>query len=464
MRNHILRFIFLFCIILLVQKPSNTEEESTLLEPIIQKHITAKSMEDLVRGTASQSELPTTAAFRNCTFESGAIAMLFKEIPDLESLELSTCRFCESEYQEWETPPSLKELNLSHSYLTDYDLKILTKLEFLETLNLEGVPITGQSLSVLPQPLILKNLNLNRTALSDKGIKSLGRFRNLQDLGIAHTNCSAKAFYMLGIFPELEEVEVNIKFDPHGWFYTLIRQPALKQLPGTDIVNLDLDSWKITDDTLSSINRALPTKILTISHNDLTDACLVSMNQMPNLTELQAVKCNLSGETFSSIPQALKLKKLVLDDNPLTEKGLFEISRLSQLQYLSLRRCLAFTSSKRLESFEQLNVSYLNLSANPITPEDIAFINKMQHLQTLKLDDIPLPEGVFDKLGENNSIKYLTFYNSRGISRHAIEKLAKMQQLRIIHFGGSDVSKKDAAFLSKQIPQIQIDADSLYVH
>lgn len=462
MRQYSRRIAILIFIVLLLQRPSQTEEEYDLFTPISQRHVTEETIADLVKDTTEAGEPPGKVSFRSCTFEAGAIAKLFAELPKMEGLELSTCRFCESEYQEWKTPPALKELDLSHSYITDYDLRILAKLDHLESLNMEGVPITGAGLSHLPQPSILKHLNLTHTALSNKDASILKRFKNLETLGLAHTYCSARAFYMCGIFPELEEVEVNIKLDPSGWFETLIRMPALKQLPGTDLVNLDLNAWKLKDEALALLDRDLPCKTLTISNNDLSDECLPALNHMPELSELYAEHCKLSGETLADTRQALKLRKLVLDENPITETGLENISKLSNLQFLSLRKCLAFVGPDRLKAFPHLNLIHLNLSANPITVEDIQFVNRMTKLQTLKLDDIPLRKEIFDQLSANTSIQYLTFYNSRGLTHDAIEQLAKMQMLRSIHFGGSDLSKKDAMFLKKTNPSIRIDLNSLY--
>ena len=466
MRKPVLIFAIFAFIQSITLLPSFSDEvaELDLFSPVIQKHITAETMDEIIQHTAEQNEMPASACFRNCTFEVGAIRKLFAALPDLQSLELSTCRFCESEYQEWTTPPPLTQLNLSHSYITDFDLKILGKLEYLDVLSLEGVPITGSGLSSIPKPELLRNLSLARTALNDKTLNVLKRFKNIQYLSIEHTYCSATAFYMLGLFPDLEEVDVNKKLDPHGWFYTLIRQPSLKRLPGTDLVKLDLHSWKITDESLISLTRQLPTRTLTISGNELTDKCLVALKQMPELKELFAENCKLSGEGFGSRnPQTQKLEKLVLDENPLTNTGLSEIATLKQLRFLSLRRCIAFKTTDNFRAFENMNLTYLNLSANPITADDIKALIKLPNLQALKLDDMPIRPELFDELSQNNSIRTLTFYNSRGITRYAIEKLSLMKQLRTVHFGGSDISKKDAAYLAKQLPQLRIDLDSLYI-
>lgn len=462
MRHYLIKLAILLLILLVLQTPSQTEEEIDLFTPVSQKHVTEQTVADLVEASSGAGDLPRKIAFRSCTFEAGAIAKLFSELPEMESLELSTCRFCESEYQEWTKPPALKELDLSHSYITDYDLRILAKLDHLEHLNMEGVPITGGGLIHLPQPSMLRQLNLTHTALSNKDVSVLKRFKNLKYLGLAHTYCSARAFYMCGIFPELEDVEVNIKLDPSGWFETLIRMPSLKQLPGTDLVNLDLNAWRLKDEALTTLSRKLPCKTLIISNNDLSDESLSALTQMPELSELYAEHCKLSGEKFAELSQTMKLKKLILDENPITELGLERIGQLSNLQFLSLRKCLAFVGVERLKAFPNLNLVHLNLSANPVTVEDIQFLNKLSTLKTLKLDDIPLRKEIFDELAANESIEYLTFYNSQGLTHHAIEQLAKMQKLRSIHFGGSDVSKKDTAFLTKTNPSIRIDLDSLY--
>lgn len=460
-----LKFAFIICIVLIAQKSTHVQTDVNLHEPIVKQHITLETMGQLIANTAESGGLPTEVSFHECTFGPAAFSKLFHSIPKLEKLDLSASRVRESDFTEWNAAPPIRDLNLSSCYIADYDLKLLQKLDHLESLNLESTMITGKGLAYLPNPSNLRSLNLNSSAFNDNGIPELKRFHHLASLGLAHTNCSARAFYLLGLFPDLEDVEVSIKFDPNGWFRSLIRQPQLKSLPGTTIEELDLDSWNLVDESLNSITSDLPSRKLIISHNKrLSDDCLRSLYHMPLLSELNAQNCSISAESMSTIPQLHKLKKILLDENPLSETGLNQISKLANLQYLSIRQCLAFTSQKRFEQFENMNLAYLNISANPITPMDLAFISKMRNLDTLKLDDIAIGSECFDELATSTSIKYLTFYNSRGLNRHAIENLSRMQQLRIIHFGGSDVTKKDARWLSKQNPQVQIDLNSTYVH
>lgn len=428
----------------------------------MQKHVTSELVDELVDNTEQIGDLPLGVTFQNCSLEPGAMSELFKRMPQLERLHFVLCRFCESEYEEWKSPPPLRELSFDQSYVTDYDLVILKKLDRLESLSFEGVPVTGKGLAWIPQPSLLVRLNLNRTAFGDKEIEVLKRFRKLNFLGLIRTNCSAKAFYLLGIFPELEEVEVDIKPDPHGWFYSLIRQPSLVKLPGTDLLTLDLNDWKIKDESLSTLGRQLPTKVLIISNNKLSDECLLALNHLPQLSELIAEHCNFNGQGFGASKQSLKLRKLVLDDNPITLAGLEAIAKLPSLKYLSLRRTLAFNEIDKFKSFENTSITFLNISSNPITPQDLESISKMADLQTLKLDNIPLRLECFAALALNKQVKYLTFYNSRGLNHAAIIQLSKMKQLCSLHFGGSDISKKDAVWLKKNLPNTNIDLHSLY--
>lgn len=435
----------------------------TFAEPIQYKNITPLLIDEYVENSKNEGVEPSEIFFEHCNFDPGSISRLLEAYPKLESLQLLFCEINGGDFSEFAAGTYLRSLALTKSFATDFNLQVLSNCPRLERLNLERTLVTGAFLHKLPAPKLLTELNLHGTLLNNRTILALKRFENLKRLDIDSTRCDADGFRQLGILPSLSEIDFPIKFSPSKWFAAVIQQPNLEVICGSKMTQLDFTGWKLEDEGFLSINHDLPTVRLNISRNLISDRALPAFKFLPDLKELRANQCLFTGDDFGAAPTFKKLKLLSLDYNRLSSSGLKQIGKLESLQSLSLQQSLPKLEKDRLAGIAELKLQSLNISGNELTPNDIAPLSKMQTLNTLNLNDMQLTLPVVEELAQCHQIKYLTFYNSAGLNKATIKVLARAFQLRSIHFGGSDISKRDAQWLEEQLPNCLIDLNSLYV-
>jgi hypothetical protein len=171
--------------------------------------------------------------------------------------------FSPSELKALRYLPSLKELYLHRSNVTDDELKYISPLNTLELLSLDGCRITDNGLDQLSQLHEMKALYLRDTPISDQGVCTMKSFPRLEVLDLEGTQVTdaclihltnlgkLKALYLsetritgdhfepLAGLQRLKEIELaRTRFNGKGLRY-------LKQLNSLEY--LDMEDTQVTD-------------------------------------------------------------------------------------------------------------------------------------------------------------------------------------------------------------------------
>jgi Leucine-rich repeat (LRR) protein len=219
----------------------------------------------------------------------------------LESLNLARTSVTNAGLKQLQGIQSLRSLDLSKTPIDDAGLKSLALLTNLSSLELRSTPIDGSGLTPLAK-LPLDHLMLTEAAVTDDGLRSLAQFRQLKSLGIEDTEIGDLTLSHLANCSQLENLNLSrTKVTDDGLAYvarllklilldlcvTPIEGRGLKHLEGLKQLEvLRLFGTHCGDEGVHHLSRIKSLKRLSMGKTRITNACLLSLSQLPNLNEL----------------------------------------------------------------------------------------------------------------------------------------------------------------------------------
>jgi len=171
----------------------------------------------------------------------------------------------------------LRELDLSHTPVSNPELVHLSKLRNLEYLRLEDTPITSAGLNYLSNLRNLKGLDLRKTEVDNDGLAYLSKLTNMERLSVG-----------------------EMWVPPHDSYD---------------------DSGRISWDEGKGL---------------ITDEGLRHLSEMKNLHSLTIDKTNITGKGFSYLTGLKDLRYLWLKDSSVNDAGLAHIARLKGLEVVDI--------------------------------------------------------------------------------------------------------------------------------
>jgi Leucine-rich repeat (LRR) protein len=246
-------------------------------------------------------------------------------------------------------------VNLRSTWVTDSDLRQLTKLPYLTHLDLSLTRITDHGLQQLKDAPGIVELNLYYAEqITDEGMAAVKGWKKLKKLNLRGTK---------------------------------ITDTTLEHLANvTTLESLDVGFAQITDVGLDRLTPLLNLKELAISGNKLTDVGLQALRQLPGLTSLSLGgsqrtdsglwSISLTELGLDAITTLKELRELRLDGMPVSARWLEKLKSLSKLERLSLQGCkrLGDDSAPALGSWLSLRV--LDLKGTAITEKGLAELRR----------------------------------------------------------------------------------------
>lgn len=332
---------------------------------------------------------------------------------EISRLDLSEPVFRDRDLKYLESIPSLKDLNLEGTSITDIGLGYLALCPNIERLNLTGTKITNEGMHHLSKITNLRILYLNDTAVTYEGLQHLVQLPKLQSLAILNLSLTyeeylslrerlpkasigAEANHLLG-WDETSPMEAFLinkagevrlisrwageRIVPPG---TVITKEFLKSFPGKEFVTFFHDS------------RGIP----------LTAEAALELENFPNLRDL-----SISGQMNHQILQMIlgfsKLERLSISSptevNPDSQKyeityaDLESLSQLKKLRKLWIRSLNAKpTAFKALRLLSNLEV--IQFHQNELADADILFLKDLEKLQWVYMRGNQLTEASLETL------------------------------------------------------------------
>lgn len=246
-------------------------------------------------------------------------------------------------------------IDLSNTWITDADMSRLSNLQKLEQLTLSQTRITDVGMESLAALRGVRELDLRFAEfVSEFGVANLKAWNSLESLNLRGTMVRSQVFETIGALVNLRE--------------------------------LDLSHTRITDDSFDKLAELRRLEALSIGSNRLDGSALEVLKLLPSLRRLdlrgvQRVDSGIWGlalnpRNLERIAELTQLRELLLGGATITDVGADrpgrEDAERSELPHLEV-----LASLKQIET--------LDLSRQPITLEEIAFLPKLPELRELNL-------------------------------------------------------------------------------
>jgi internalin A len=231
----------------------------------------------------------------------------------------------------------LRELDFSHSRISDAALEHVKEFKELRTLELESTPITDAGVEHIGELKNLTQLNLRATGTTNEGLKHLNKltkltwlklsFSNVTPAGLQHlTNLKGVTTLILEgpkvtddglqhlkVFPNLRTLNLG---------YSVIQGPGLvhlKELPALDA--LCFYRGKITDDGLQHVAEVDTLTSLELGCTPITDTGLVHLKRMPRLARLTLGETKITDAGLNTLKRVSALRRLSIPATSTTPEG-----------------------------------------------------------------------------------------------------------------------------------------------
>lgn len=240
------------------------------------------------------SQLPhlETLQIENCGIRvSNLLSLPNKQ--HLTSLDLSHTQFADDECELLVEFPHLQSLTLNHTRITDRGLAAIGRVKTLTTLHLVGTEVGTDAFPFLP---VLRTLDLSETNVNDAALSSIAKLTTLQSLTLRETKITHPPLSELSRLKKLYRIDLSDNpIDDEG-IRQLVRSTSLvaidlscTKVNGSGFANwqfasrsqeIILDRTLIDDDGVKSLNAIGETDTLSLTHTNVTDACLPHLAQI----------------------------------------------------------------------------------------------------------------------------------------------------------------------------------------
>ena len=317
----------------------------------------------------------------------------------------------------------IEHLNLTASNITDEGFKHLAKLENLQTLTLDNTEITDDALQALSDLQHLKNIRFYRdkgAGLGDVAAEHLSSCPELQTV-TTHWNLTSVGIEHLSNCKSLQSIEFTDTL-------TDADMPQIAKMTG--LKRIGFQNCPITDAGLAHLNTLVNIEQFGLHGTKASTDCLETLVYFPKLKILRLgleqngdAPSYWPGEHWNKLGSLKDLEILMLDGLLLDDRHWPVLSELTKLTSLELRRHPGFL---------------------PLSSGFVSNISGLKNLNSLRLGFCDFTPDDFDKLGNIESLQYLTITGA--IDQDKLNRLAGLPSLRILQM-----------YTSEEIPEAAIE-------
>lgn len=301
---------------------------------------------------------------------------------------------------------AINRVDLSHAWLTDSDLKKLSKLTSLESIDLAYTKVTDEGLAQLHSLANVRTLNLYYAEyVTDTGIAHLKYWKQLEDLNLCGTKVTSTLF----------EHVTNM----------------------TSLRSLDVGFSRVNDDGFERVSELSNLEKISFGGNKMSGTALPLLKLIPRLRELSVGgqqrtdsglwSVNVTDYNVGSIADLRDLKVLDLSGTAISDRGVAQLARL-----------------KCLES--------LNLSRTKATSKGVAALSEIPSLRHLKLGQTAnIDDSVLDVCQKLENLEVLELQETK-ISFEGLSKFVPKSNLKKLFIGGVSLTPEQVDALRLSLP------------
>lgn len=316
--------------------------------------------------------------------------------------------------------------------------------------DLSGSWVGDADLARLAELGRIDRLDLSETSVADLGLEKLRGLEGVRELKLrfAEQISSAGVAHLRG-WASLEALDLR---------GTAVRSTVFEHLAKlTALRRLDLSHTRITDEEFHRLDALESLEELSIGSNRLDGSCLPGLKLLPNLRRLslagvQRVDSGIWGlalnpANIARIAELTQLESLDLSGATSTDFG-------SDRPGSPIAERDALTG---LESFENLkDLRELDLSRQPVTAADLAFVAKLPELRRLRLGQAArIDDAIVDVVRQSPRLESL-YLAGTALTDAGLSRLAAVKSLREVNVGGTRVTAEAAESFRGQRPDCRV--------
>lgn len=328
----------------------------------------------------------------------------------------------------------LKDLRLYGVTVSTNGMKHITKLQSLEMFALPK-GLTNRGLVYVTELKSLKRLHFNDNRINNKGLEySLGKMANLEELTLYGEQINDDGLVCLANLTKLSFLSLR------SGNFTDAGLAHVKKCPSLRI--LDLMHLPITGAGLQHLSGHPRLENLRLFNTEVTDRGLVYLKSIHSLKKLNVGKRNQKDQVTDAgmihLAQINSLEHLELPHRDITDKGLIHIAKLKNLKFL----WVGCGSSSQLN-----NVA-------------LKHISKLQSLESLQIGGAGISDDGMKELAKLTNLKQLHFPYADSITNDGLSHLKELKNLERLDLGHcKNITISGLSHLNtlKNLSRLQID-------
>jgi serine/threonine protein kinase len=308
-----------------------------------------------------------TVVYQPATLPKGALKLRALAIADRKDVtDASLVRLREL--------PSLKEISLINTGISDEGLEHIKSLKTLETLWLGGSPISDAGLKAIRELLALQALSIQSVAVTDDGLQHLRAFKKLTGLKINCANVTDAGLWHIRFLKGLSSLHIQCAG---------VTDAGLENLSGLDELSfLALECPRINGSGFKYLAGLKKLRTLHSAQTPINDAALAHLGGL-DLWSLAFAEANVTDAGLQHIANLKELRELTLWDMKITGSGFKSLAKVHWLAHLSLVGTRVDDTG--VAALTALGLHTLDLSRTRVTDACVEHLKKMKRLRRLSL-------------------------------------------------------------------------------
>ena len=279
---------------------------------------------------------------------------------------------------------AITSVDLRNAWLTDSDLKKISKLTALETIDLAYTKVTDEGLEQLKPLANVRTLNLHYAEyVTDTGIAHLKHWTQLAHLDLRGTKVTSTLFEHVVHMVSLRSLDVG---------FSRVNDDSFERL--SELPNLEKFSFggnKMSGTALPLLKLLPKLRELSVGGQQRTDSGLWSVN--------------VSDFNVGNIADISDLRVLDLSGTAITDRGVSQLSRLKHLESLNLSRTNA--TSKGITALSGiLSLRHLKLAQSAKLDDSVLIAcQNFENLEVLELQETTITFEGLTKFSPKSTLK-----------------------------------------------------------
>jgi Leucine-rich repeat (LRR) protein len=344
--------------------------------------------------------------------------------------------------------PSLVELDLSQTEVTDAMLGEIASAKSLRVLNLNETNISDVGLEHIRSLKHLRELYLRNTPISNRGLSSLTEMGEMQIIVLGGTHVTDEGFFQISRLPELREVYLN---------YTGISAYGLAGLEGATHLNrLEMDSSAVSDSGLDNIIKLRGLRSLSLAKNRLTKKGICELTSMQELRSLNISDDKLDASVAGCLAQFKHLTDLDLSQSKLDDAGATALSRITTLENLTIKET-RITDAALLSLRRIPRLRYLSVPVTRVTDNGMRSVAEMSSLRELYIGGTAVTDRGIQYLTQLPDLRVLYLRGCKGVTDASLTYLYAVPNLEKLSVSGTSTSRNAVTALEKARPKLSVE-------